>query len=117
MAIARKLAVIVVLTAGLAGRVTFVEATEQWHSSTLRWVYPLGNGDFVIGFDVDSAACTGVGAPKYMYVAVGQNGVTEEGIKKLYAAALTAFSLGKTLSIAFDDATAYCYVNRFSVHK
>lgn len=92
-------------------------ATERYHNSTLKFVYPLGSGDFVLGFDVDTAQCTGAGAPKYMYVTVGQNGVTAEGSKKMYAAAMLALSNRMTVYFAFDDATQYCYLNRLTIES
>jgi hypothetical protein len=105
------------LANGLLALTMSLQAAETWHGSTLQFVYPLSNGDFVIGFDTSSSACTNPNSPKYMYVAVGQNGVDAEGAKKMYAAALTALVAGKTLSVAFDNATPSCYVNRFSVSK
>ena len=90
-------------------------AAERYHSSTLKFIYPLGNGDFVLGFDADSAQCTAAGSPKYMYVAVGQNGVNEEGAKKLYSASMLAYSMRSPVYVAFDDTTTFCYVNRLHV--
>ena len=90
-------------------------AVERFHASTLKFVYPFGTGDFVLGFDNDSPQCTATGSPKYMFVAVGQYGVTAEGAKKMFATAMMAFALGKQVSIAFDDATVSCYINRLSV--
>jgi hypothetical protein len=90
-------------------------ATERAQTSTVKFVYPVANGDFVIGLNTDSAYCTNVGTPKYYYVTVGQNGVTSEGSKKMYAAILVALATGDGVAIVFDDATAYCYVNRLNV--
>lgn len=92
-------------------------ATERYHNSTLKFVYPLGSGDFVLGFDVDTAQCTGAGVPKYVYVTVGQNGVTAEGSKKMYAAAMLALANRMTVYFAFDDATQYCYLNRLTIES
>src|ERR1700741_790442 len=90
-------------------------ATERSHVSTLKFVYPFANGDFVIGLDTDPSTCTAAGTPKYLYVSVGQNGVTATGSSKLFAAAMAAFLAHSTVAAAFDDATSNCYVNRFSV--
>jgi hypothetical protein len=91
-------------------------ATERSHTSTLKFVYPLANGDFVIGFDAESAFCTSASTPnKYYGVYVGQNGVAAAGASKMFAAALLALSTRQSVSIAFDDATANCYVNRLTV--
>jgi hypothetical protein len=95
---------------------TNVGATERYHTSTLKSVYPQGNGDFVLVFDTDTTQCAlASGSPKYQYVVVGQNGVNAEGSKKIYAAALSAVITRATVDIAFDDATVYCYINRLVV--
>jgi hypothetical protein len=90
-------------------------ATERYHTSTVKWVNPLANGDFVVGFDTDSALCTSVSTPKYFHVFVGQNGVTAQGATKMYAAALLALSSRQPVTVAFDDLTSWCYVNRLTV--
>ena len=112
-----KTIVRIVLTMALCASVgDSALAAERYHNSTLKWVYPLASGDFALGFDVNSAECTSPGAPqKYMYVQVGQNSVTAEGAKKIYAAALLAFATSKNVSIAFDDSTPQCYINRATV--
>lgn len=92
-------------------------ATERSHISTVKFVYPLASGDFVIGLDTDTTACTSTSSPKYYFVTVGANGVTTEGSKKLYAAALTAITTRQTISLTFDDSTAYCYVNRLTLNN
>ena len=92
-------------------------ATERGHASTLNFVYPLGTGDFILAFDNDSAQCTALGPPKYMYVSVGQNGVTAEGAKKMFATAMLAFALRKQLSVAFGDSTSACFINRLTVYN
>ncbi len=97
----------------LAASLTF--ATERYHVSTLKFVYPLSNGDFVLGFDSDPSTCSSASSPKYIYVSVGQNGVTSTGSAKLFAAAMTALVTRQSVAAAFDDATSNCYVNRFSV--
>jgi len=98
-----------------AGHPAVASAAEQYHGATLKWVYPLANGDFVIGFNADAATCSAASSPKYMYVAVGQNGVTSDGAKKIYAAALLALGTSRQVNVAFDDATTYCYINRLTV--
>ena len=92
-------------------------AAEVWHSGTLKSVYPSANGDFVIIFDVDSASCTGGGPGKFHHVTVGQNGVTADGSKKIYALMLAAMMSRNPVSIAFDDSSGACYVNRASIHN
>lgn len=90
-------------------------AAPAWIQSTVKFVYPLGDGSFVLGFVNDAGTCTSTNSPKYFYVVAGQNGVTADGLKAMLATALTAFSTGSTLSASFDDATSSCYINRFSM--
>ena len=90
-------------------------ATERFHTSTIRMVYPVSSGDFVIGFDTEVSTCTSTASPKQLYVAVGQNGVTATGSAKMFAAALAALYARGIVTIAFDDATTACYINRIQV--
>jgi hypothetical protein len=90
-------------------------ATERFHTSTIKIVYPVSGGDFVIGFDTEVSTCTSTASPKQLYVAVGQNGVTATGSAKMFAAALAALYARGIVTIAFDDATTACYINRIQV--
>ena len=90
-------------------------AAEEWASSNVKFVYPLSNGGFVIAFVDSPAGCTNANNPKYLYVAVGSNGVTQDGAKMMLGVALTGFAAGKRVSAAFDNSTPNCYVNRLLV--
>lgn len=90
-------------------------AAESWYQDYVRYVYPLSNGDFVITFATSPAACTHPGNPKYFHVQVGHNGVTSDGAKAMLATALTSFVTGRKLSVAFNDASSSCDVNRLLV--
>ena len=93
-----------------------VWAVEYSHTSKVAFIYPVSNGDFVVGFQTNSANCPSASVPtKYHYVAVGQNSVNAEGEKKMYAALVLAMSLGLNVSIHFDNGTVSCYINRLSV--
>ncbi len=110
-----RLLIKIALTLQLAAPLT-AGAAERWQAPTLNSVYPLGNGDFVILFDAESQSyCTASQPRRYYHVVVGQNGVNTEGAKQLYAAALLAMTTRLTVTLAFDDSTRYCYVNRLSV--
>ncbi len=87
-------------------------AIGQWHTSTVKAVYPLANGSFVLSFNTDSPSCSNSTSPKYYYVTVQENGMTQEGAEKIYSAALAAGMGGKEVQINFEDATSGCYVNR-----
>jgi len=90
-------------------------AAEEWASSNVKFVYPLSNGGFVIGLVDSPAGCTNANNPKYLYVAVGSNGVTQDGAKMMLSVALTGFAAGKRVSVNFDNSTPNCYVNRLLV--
>jgi ABC-type sugar transport system substrate-binding protein len=90
-------------------------AATQNLQSTLAFVYPMADGSFVLGFTQGMSFCQSPNSPQYFYVTPGQNGVNADGAKAMLATALTAFATGKTLSIAFDDSTPSCYINRFSM--
>jgi hypothetical protein len=107
-------AVIILLCLGLLVS-TQADAAVAYMQSTVKFVYPLGDGSFVLGFTNDAGTCASPNSPKYFYVMAGQNGVTADGVKAMLATALAAFTAGYTLWIAYDDATTSCYINRFSV--
>jgi hypothetical protein len=88
---------------------------ESWGADQVRFVYPMANGSFVVTLNTDPPNCTAPSSPKYLWVAVGQNGVTAEGLKAMLATALAALAAGKQLQVAFDDSTTYCYVNRMLI--
>jgi hypothetical protein len=90
-------------------------AAEQWVASTIKYVYPLSEGSVVLAFHVDSAACPATGSPKYYYLQVGQNGVTADGITRIFAAAVAAAAAGNIVHVAYDNATSNCYINRLAV--
>jgi hypothetical protein len=107
--------VLAAAAAATSGYAIVAPAAESWHTSTLKMVYPLADGGFVLIFDTDAPSCPGAGPNKYHYASPPQNGLTDEGAKKMYAAALTALAADKTVQVAFDNATTFCYVNRMSV--
>jgi hypothetical protein len=108
----RNLAAAAILAASFSGTAS---AAEEWASSNVKFVYPLSNGGFVIGLVDSPAGCTNANNPKYLYVAVGSNGVTQDGAKMLLSVALTGFAAGKRLSVNFENSTPNCYVNRLLV--
>lgn len=107
---------ILVALAILASGLLQARAAEQSHSSTLKYIYTQPNGDFILIFNTSPGSCTDTHSDKYFGVAVGQNGVTAEGSRKLYGLALTAFALGKPMTITFDDSTWNCYVIRATIN-
>ena len=91
-------------------------ATERWHSSTIAKVYPLASGDFIIMLDVNAPNCTATQTPyHYYHVEIGKNGMTADGLKLMYSAALAAAAQNLTIYIVYDDSTSNCYVNRLQV--
>lgn len=92
-------------------------AVDTWHTSTLKYVYALADGGFVLIFDTSAPSCTSTATDKYFHVIPTQNGMTVEGAKKIYAAALMAMATDKAMQFAFDNATSNCYINRAMIVK
>jgi hypothetical protein len=94
-----------------------VANAESWLTSTIKRVYPLGDGSFVLIMTIDAADCAGTPGNKYHYVRPGVYGVTSDGVRAMLATALTAFASGKTVSIAFDQSSSSCDINRLTVNQ
>lgn len=92
-----------------------VQAAEVWHTASIRSVYPQSDGSFVLTFETNAPACSNPNPYKYHHVTPTQNGMTEEGARKVYAAALMAKAAALPVQINFDDSTNLCYVNRMWV--
>ena len=110
--IAMKVALVAVL---ILVPLTEAMAADVWLHSKIARVYTLSGGGFVLQFEDDAPACTNANSPKYFYVSVGNNGVTQEGMQNLLASALTAASTGVNVSVYFDDSTTSCFINRIIV--
>lgn len=92
------------------------QAAAVWHTSLIRSVYPLGDGGVVVIFEVQAPTCSQNNTAQYHYLQAGANGVTQEGVERIYAVLLAAASQKKAVSINFDDASAQCYINRAIVN-
>ena len=90
-------------------------AVDHWHASAITRIYPQPNGDFVLTFAADHPNCTNASTPDYHYVRVGENGVTADGAKAMYALAIAAASSGRSVTINYSDNTDGCYINRMYV--
>lgn len=88
-------------------------AQEVWHRAKIYALYPLGDGNAAILFVADSPQCTNAATPnKYYHITVGANGMTAAGFKTIYSTALTAATLGKDVTIAFNSGSGACEINR-----
>lgn len=58
---------------------------EQWQISQVTAVYPMANGSFAISLRDQPAACSSTMTPKRFYVSVGENSVSADGAKEMYA--------------------------------
>lgn len=90
-------------------------ATPTWFTGTVKSVYPLADGRYVIIFNEDSPSCDGTPGNKYHYVGIGENGVTADAAKYYFSTALTALTTGKPLSINFDADSSGCFINRMYI--
>jgi len=92
-----------------------VSAQAKWHTSKVSKVYPLADGRVIVKFQSDHPNCTNNNNPKYYYLGVGVNGVTEGGFKNMYSVLLTAGASGKDVTINFDSSSSGCDINRLSI--
>ena len=81
----------------------------------IKSVYPFNDGSFAVGVPATLLNCGSSGSGVYLYVTPGQNAVTLDGAKSMLATLLTAFALGHTVQIAYDNSTSNCYVNRLLI--
>lgn len=94
------------------GLATTAMAAPVWHTEKIERIYPYSDGSFVLIMANDSSACTSTASPKYYHVQIGQNGVTELGLKNMLSVAMFAAAAELNVSINFDDSTNQCYINR-----
>jgi hypothetical protein len=96
--------------AGLALFAMPAHATT-WYQGAVQMVYPLTDGSFAIGVPTTLPTCSSSGSGSYLHVTPGQNTLTLDGAKAMLATVLTAFSMGRTVSISYDSSTSSCYVD------
>jgi len=103
--------------AGLAffGMTSTARAASVWLEATIAFVYPQADGSLTLAFNEDSPTCLNPASPKYYNVAVGQNGMTADGVRNILSAALWALTAGNRVQVNFDDSTTKCYVNRLII--
>jgi hypothetical protein len=90
-------------------------ATEQWVTDNVKFVYPQADGSFIISFVNPQPICTSTASPQYFTVQAGHNDMTTDGVKGLMASSLAALIAGKQIQLALEAATNECYVNRLSI--
>ena len=84
-------------------------------SGQLAFLYPMANGTVALAFTGSAPGCSASGSIFYTYLAPGQNSVTADGFKNLYAAILLAFGSERPVDVTYDNSTVYCYVNNVIV--
>ena len=100
----------------LGGTPHLASAASLWVTGSISILYPMGNGAYVVAIEgVTAPNCGATGTSRYFYMAVGQNGVVSDGLRILAATAIAAFSMGKAISIVYDDGSASCFVSALTV--
>ena len=91
-------------------------AANVWHQSAITSIYSQSDGRVVLTFLSDAPTCPNPNSPKKnYYISVGDNGVTLDGLKNMFALALTAAASRLTVNFVFDDSSTGCFINRMSV--
>ena len=79
-----------------------VKAANVWSPSvSVERVQMLSNGNFVLHLPTSNSSCQGGGRIYHVYL--GQNAVTEQGQKTLYATVLMSLSLKNPVSVRYDN--------------
>ena len=104
---------IILLYLILSSTIPFVASASVWFTSTVKRVYPLANGDFVVLFNDVNTKC--VHESGYHYIEVNRNGITESGRDKMYSAFFVAGSAKNQVKIFFDETSSNCNINRMQV--
>jgi hypothetical protein len=105
----------------LIGQPAFAAAT--WlYGVTIKTVYPYTDGSFVVTLSSSPSSCTNTGSPdKNFYVTVNAapngNTTTETGARNLFALALQASAMTKTVDVLFDSSTSNCYIGAMILHS
>lgn len=104
------------LTLALGMMCSTALGANVWHTSKIHSVYPKEDGAIIIQLDTDPPSCTNGNSPKYLYVSVGENYMTEEGLKNIYALLLTALTTDRQVSVYFSDSSVNCYIKRAKMY-
>lgn len=88
-------------------------AENVWHESTIRTIYPLGSGAFVIIPVVPAPDCTR--SDSYLYVSEGENGVSAEAVKNMLSVSLTAATLGKNIKVNYNKNSTSCFISKLQI--
>lgn len=111
----KKISFVLLVLVGLFSN-SALAVNWQYHTSTIKAVYPQYNGKYVLMFNEESNACTNGSTPnKGYYVEIGVNGMTERGADLIYSSALAAAAAGKTVTILFDADRYSCDINTLRV--
>lgn len=81
-----------------------------WFKSKIKKLYPLADGSIVVIFEDSSPSCTNTS--KYHHLSSGSNGMTEQGLERVYSALLVAASAKKVVNVNFDASSSLCHINR-----
>lgn len=94
---------------------TTIAANNKVHTSTIKSVYSVADGKYVLVLNEDHDQCTNGNSPKYYYVDVGKNAMTEKGADRIYSAALLAAASQKSVTFHFDADAYQCDINALRV--
>jgi hypothetical protein len=83
-------------------------AANSWKNNVpIVGLYNVPTGGFLMFLPPGTDPACGPSSNLF-YVLPGQNGVTADGAKAALAIALTAFTLGKTVNILYDNTISNC---------
>ena len=74
-------------------------------------------GGFLITFSTPLPAPCSAAGTSTLYIYPGQNTVTASGLSILYAAAMTALTTDKQISVMYDNSTTNCFGRYITITK
>ena len=91
-----------------------VLAQQIFHKTKIDMIYPFSDGKVYVGIDTENEACKNTN--EFYRLAIGEAGVTEEAMGKIYSAMLAAAAQQNQVEIIFEPkADGHCYISRLKI--
>lgn len=95
-----------------------VKAANKWASEIQIERLQMYDADNVVVVPVPSdfpAGCTNTENPKRMWITIGEAGVDQVELERMYSMLLTAVVSGNKVTLRWNDSTNNCYISRTQI--
>lgn len=92
-------------------------AANHWHEAKIKSILVLGQGDFILQFDVDHQSCLNTSSSKNYYVRYSNNYELTGSLARarFFDLAKSAAANNNTVIVRFNDERPTCDIDRFKV--